>query len=104
VGRYPAETEATVYFCVLEALNNVAKYAQASAATVSLAASNGDLRFTVTDDGIGFDPGATGYGTGLQGMSDRLDAVGGRLEIVSARGSGTTVSGAIGVGSAEASP
>jgi signal transduction histidine kinase len=104
VGRYPAETEATVYFCVLEALNNVAKYAQASAATVSLAASNGDLRFTVTDDGMGFDPGATGYGTGLQGMSDRLDAVGGRLEIVSARGSGTTVSGAIGVGSAEASP
>jgi signal transduction histidine kinase len=98
VGRYPAETEATVYFCVLEALNNVAKYAQARAATVSLAVSNGDLRFAVADDGVGFDPSVTGYGTGLQGMADRLDAVGGRLEIVSTPGGGTSVSGTVTVG------
>jgi signal transduction histidine kinase len=104
VGRYTPETEATVYFCVLEALNNVAKYARATSATVSLSASNADLRFSVADDGVGFDPDATGYGTGLQGMSDRLDAVGGRLEIRSARGSGTTVSGSIAVEPAEASP
>jgi signal transduction histidine kinase len=104
VDRYPAETEATVYFCVLEALNNVAKYARATAATVSLDASNGELRFTVADDGVGFDPDATGYGTGLQGMSDRLDAVGGRLEIRSARGTGTTVSGSIAVEPAKATP
>jgi signal transduction histidine kinase len=97
VGRYPAETEATVYFCVLEALNNVAKYAGANTATVSLVASNGDLRFTVDDDGIGFDPAATGYGTGIQGMADRLDAVGGHLEIRSEPGRGTTVTGAIAV-------
>jgi signal transduction histidine kinase len=98
VGRYAPETEATVYFCVLEALNNVAKYARASAATVSLAASNGDLRFAVADDGVGFDPAATGYGTGLRGMADRLDAIGGRLEIVSAVGEGTSVTGVVGAG------
>ncbi|MFN8233042.1 MAG: histidine kinase [Actinomycetota bacterium] len=96
LGRYAPETEATVYFCVLEALNNVAKYARADAATVRLVASNGDLRFSVTDDGVGFDPAATGYGTGLQGMADRLDAVGGRLEITSDVGVGTTVSGVVG--------
>jgi signal transduction histidine kinase len=98
IGRYPPETEATVYFCVLEALNNVAKYARATAATISLAASNGDLRFAVADDGVGFDPGATGYGTGLRGMADRLEAVGGRLEVRSASGAGTTVTGVVDAG------
>ncbi len=98
IERYPAATESTIYFCVLEALNNVAKYAHANAATVTLVASNGDLRFTVSDDGVGFDPSATGYGTGLRGMSDRLDAIGGRLEIRSEPGVGTTVAGTIDVG------
>ena len=81
VGRYAEATESSVYFCVLEALNNVAKYAGATAAAITLTQSNGDLRFTVSDDGRGFDPAATGYGTGLQGMADRLDAVGGTLEV-----------------------
>jgi signal transduction histidine kinase len=93
--RYAQEVEAAVYFCVLEALQNVAKYAGAEHATVSLAASNGDLRFTVADDGAGFDATAGTYGTGLQGMSDRLEALGGRLEVRSQPGSGTEVEGSV---------
>jgi signal transduction histidine kinase len=93
VGRYPRETEAAVYFCVLEALQNTAKYAGASTASVALAAPGGHLEFTVTDDGTGFDVAAATDGTGLQGMNDRLAAVGGTLRIDSAPGHGTTVSG-----------
>ena len=98
VGRYPQEVEAAVYFCALEALNNVAKYAEAKSVTVSLLHSNGALIFTVTDDGRGFDPNAIRGGTGLQGMADRLDAIGGVLELSSASGLGTTVGGRVPVG------
>ena len=52
-------------------------------------------RFEVTDDGAGFDPAATGYGTGLQGMADRLAALDGTIEVRSAPGSGTTLTGRI---------
>lgn len=95
VGRYPQEIESAVYFCCLEALTNVAKYASASHAELRLSAGDGDLRFEVEDDGAGFDPGAVAHGTGLQGMADRLDAIGGALEIRSAPGSGTTVTGTV---------
>jgi signal transduction histidine kinase len=95
VGRYAQEVEATVYFCSLEALNNVAKYAGATLAEIHLAQENGDLSFTVHDDGAGFDPAVTGYGTGLHGMADRLDAIGGDLLVDSAPGRGTTVSGRV---------
>jgi signal transduction histidine kinase len=95
IGRYPQETEAAVYFSVLEALQNVAKYADASSATVRLRGSTGELRFEVEDDGRGFDPATTGYGTGVQGMVDRLAALGGELKVVSAPGSGTTVVGSL---------
>ena len=93
VGRYPQDVEAAVYFCVLEALQNVAKYAGATRAEVKLAASGHDLRFEVSDDGAGFDPGSMAYGTGLQGMADRLHAHGGSLDVRSAPGTGTTVAG-----------
>jgi signal transduction histidine kinase len=95
VGRYPQEAEAAVYFCVLEALQNVAKYAEASGATVRLWGSADELRFEVEDDGSGFDTAATGYGTGVQGMVDRMAALGGELRLVSEPGSGTTVVGAL---------
>ena len=93
VGRYGQDVEATVYFCVLEALNNVAKYAGATQASVDLASTNGSLTFAVTDDGQGFDPGSVEHGTGLQGMADRVDAIGGDLRIESAPGRGTTITG-----------
>ncbi len=95
IGRYPPEIEAAVYFCSLEALQNVGKYAEASRATIRLAAEDGQLIFEVTDDGHGFDPNTTGYGTGLQGMTDRLDAIGGVLHVRSAPEEGTTVIGRI---------
>jgi signal transduction histidine kinase len=97
VGRYPQEIEAAVYFCTLEALQNVAKYAHAVAASIRLAESNGHLVFEIRDDGTGFDPAATGYGSGLRGMADRIDAIGGRLEVLSQPGRGTVVRGTIGL-------
>jgi signal transduction histidine kinase len=100
LGRYPREVESTLYFCALEALNNVAKYAEASAARVHLAQADGHVSFAVTDDGRGFDPAATAYGTGLQGMADRLAALGGTLRVRSSPGDGTTVAGTLPVGPA----
>ena len=93
IGRYPQDTEAAVYFCALEALQNIAKYAGASRATVGLSCSGGNLTFTVTDDGAGFDTASTRHGTGLQGMADRLAALDGALDVRSRPGRGTTLTG-----------
>jgi signal transduction histidine kinase len=98
VGRYPQEVEAAVYFCCLEALQNVAKYANASTARVRLADRDGTVTFEVTDDGTGFDPEHTPLGTGLEGMRDRLEALGGTLIIDSTPDRGTTVGGTIRAG------
>ena len=95
MARYPQQVEAAVYFCALEALNNVAKYSGAGRAEVRLAQSNGDLTFEVSDDGAGFDVDRTSYGTGLRGMADRVEAIGGVLEIRSTPGRGTSVTGRI---------
>jgi signal transduction histidine kinase len=97
VGRYSQEVEAAVYFCTLEALNNVAKYAQATAAHVRLRASDGALSFEVEDDGRGFDP-STASGSGLTNMRDRLDALGGALDVRSSPGAGTIVAGLVPLG------
>jgi signal transduction histidine kinase len=93
IGRYPQEVEAAVYFCVLEALQNVAKYAGAAKATVRLFVGDGDLGFKVSDDGTGFDPDKTPRGSGLTNMADRLAALGGGLDVESAPGVGTAVHG-----------
>jgi len=98
-GRYPQEVEAAVYFSVLEALQNVAKHAHASRAEVRLLQSDAALVFEVDDDGAGFDPASTGYGTGLQGIADRLAALDGRIEIRSRPSGGTVVTGTIPLGS-----
>jgi signal transduction histidine kinase len=95
LGRYPQEAETAVYFCALEALQNVAKYARASRAIVRLSAPNGALAFCVEDDGVGFDPNAKGHGSGIQGMSDRLAALGGDLRVTSTPGAGTIVNGSV---------
>jgi signal transduction histidine kinase len=92
IGRYQREVESAVYFCVLEALQNVAKYANASRASVALSEANGDLTFEVVDDGAGFDLSAA-RGSGLINMRDRVEAVGGTLNVDSSPGHGTVVSG-----------
>jgi signal transduction histidine kinase len=94
-ARYPQALEAAVYFCCLEALNNVAKYSEATCVTVRLSGRDGELRFEVADDGRGFDTSSVGYGTGLQGMADRMDALGGRFEVTSDPATGTTVAGTV---------
>ena len=67
IGRYPRDAEAAVYFCILEALQNTAKYARASRAAVALSCPGSHLEFTVTDDGTGFDTATASHGTGLPG-------------------------------------
>jgi signal transduction histidine kinase len=95
LGRFSQEIEAAAYFCVLEALQNVAKYAGASRAAVTLSQQDGWLRFEVSDDGAGFDPSTVARGSGLQNMEDRLAALGGSVTVESSRDSGTTVIGLI---------
>ena len=89
IGRYPQDTEAALYFCILEALQNVQKYAQATSATVRLRADGDQLSVEVADDGRGFDVATTSRGNGLTNMEDRLDALGGALNIQSSPGRGT---------------
>ncbi len=87
--RLPAPVEAAAYFVVAEAITNVARYADASHAAVDLRCENGALVVEVSDDGIGgADPG---NGSGLRGLSDRIAALDGRLEVTSPVGHGTTV-------------
>jgi signal transduction histidine kinase len=95
VGRYPRDVEAAVYFSVLEALQNTAKYAEANGATVTLTDTNGSLGFEVRDDGAGFDSATTASGAGLNGMADRLDTVGGKVRVSSTPGEGTLVTGTV---------
>ena len=95
VARYAQDIEATVYFCVLEALQNVQKYAGASQVVVRLRASTdpATLTFEVTDDGTGFETATARKGAGLTNMNDRVDALGGKVQVLSRPGAGTTVSG-----------
>jgi signal transduction histidine kinase len=98
LGRFGSDVEAAAYFSVLESLQNAAKYANASRVTVSLGVADEDLVFEVRDEGRGFDPEATAYGTGLQGIADRLGALDGSLTVRSAPGSGTTIAGRLPAG------
>jgi signal transduction histidine kinase len=95
IGRFPKEIETAVYYCCLEALQNASKYARATRATVSLRCVGGEISFTVADDGEGFDPQTAKRGVGLRSMTERLEALGGAIEVRSAPGSGTTVAGRI---------
>jgi signal transduction histidine kinase len=96
VGRYPAEVESAVYFCCLEALQNVAKYAgEGAEAALQVWTENGKLLFEVSDSGVGFDAREARDGVGLTNMRDRLGAVGGTLTVESALSKGTRIRGAI---------
>ncbi len=100
VGRYASETEAAVYFCCLEAMQNAGKHAGESArVSISVAETEGELRFEVADDGAGFDTDrGAAQGHGFVNMGDRLGAIGGSLTIDSAIGSGTRIIGTIPLG------
>jgi len=87
--------EGAVYFCCLEALQNVAKYAQATRVRVNLRSDDSCLAFSVADDGKGFDVASATRSSGLQNMRDRVEALGGSLEVRSAPGRGTTIAGRI---------
>ena len=90
-GKPPAPIEAAAYYVVAEALTNVAKYARASGARVSIERTDARLRVQVADDGVGGAAPAAGGGSGLRGLADRVEALGGRLEVDSEPGQGTTV-------------
>ncbi len=98
VGRLPLETESAVYFCCLEAMQNVAKHGDGASRVGIELHRDGELRFAVVDNGCGFLPGGTATGSGLTGMRDRLAAVGGELRIESAPGAGTRVVGRVPLG------
>jgi signal transduction histidine kinase len=89
IGRRSPEVEAALYFCALEALQNVAKHAPGAAATVRLGDTADGLVLEVLDDGPGLAPAAVGAGQGIQNMTDRLGAVGGTLRWESPPGGGT---------------
>jgi signal transduction histidine kinase len=92
-GRLPPQVEATAYFLACEALANVAKHARAARAQVSIRQVNGRLSVEVADDGVG---GARpAEGSGLSGLVDRVEALGGRLWIDSPAGGGTRIVGEI---------
>jgi signal transduction histidine kinase len=103
IGRYPQEVESALYFCTLEAMNNIAKYANATSASIRLRRDDGYVRVEIRDDGVGFDPVGAREGTGLRGMADRLAAVNGRLDIRSAPGRGTTITAIVGTAGQAAS-
>jgi signal transduction histidine kinase len=87
--RLPEHVEVAAYYVVSEALTNAAKHAHASVVHVELEAHNAIARLAIRDDGIGrADPGK---GSGLVGLSDRIEALGGRLQVISPGGSGTTL-------------
>jgi signal transduction histidine kinase len=90
--RLPPDVEATVYFVACEALANVVKHAGAGAATLTMSRRDGTVAVAVADDGRG---GADADGSGLRGLADRVEALGGRLVVASSVDGGTTVSAEI---------
>ena len=90
-GKPPAPVEAAAYYVVAEALTNVARYAHASGVRVSIEQAGGRLEVEVADDGVGGATPAAGGASGLRGLADRVEALGGRLVVDSEPGQGTSV-------------
>jgi signal transduction histidine kinase len=98
-GRYPDDVERNVYFCCLEALQNVVKHAGRNAvAQVRLTGTSTKVVFEVEDTGVGFDPARVKRGEGLVNLADRVSALHGRLTVDSRPGMGTRIRGEIPVG------
>jgi signal transduction histidine kinase len=108
LGRHSPEVELCVYNCCLEALQNAFEYAgDNTTVTVRLTDIEGAVTFSVSDDGVGFDPLTTQPGAGLLGMADRALLAGGSLTVTAAPGLGVVVRGAIpdpALGTSSASP
>lgn len=94
VKRYESNIETAVYFCCLEAIQNAIKHSDSERVIVELTGADAELRFSVRDDGRGFET-ASVESSGLENMADRLAAVAGSLDIDSTPGRGTTVTGRI---------
>ncbi len=96
VGRYPAEVEAAVYFCCLEAMQNAGKYAgEGARINVRVRGDDHLLAFDVDDDGAGFQVNGRPLGHGFINMADRLGAIGGSLQVESTPGNGAHIAGSI---------
>jgi signal transduction histidine kinase len=90
-ARPADDLAAALYFCCLEAMQNAAKHSQATRVTVGLERTADSWELVVSDDGVGFAPGSAGPGGGLANLRDRAESVGGRLDVRSAPGRGTTI-------------
>jgi signal transduction histidine kinase len=91
--RFGADVEAAIYFVCAEALTNLAKYASASRGWIRLTQGRGELVLEVDDDGVGgAQPSA---GSGLAGLADRLDVLGGTLTVANSPTGGTRLSASI---------
>ena len=88
----PPRVGAELLRVIQEALSNVARHADATLVTLALARSDTGLVLEVTDNGVGFDPDDVDRGFGLTSMRERIDSVGGRFEVRSARSAGTRIS------------
>jgi signal transduction histidine kinase len=95
--RFGAEVESTAYYVVSEGLTNVLKHSGSKAALVRLAAADGQLKVEILDRGRGFDFKRT-RSSGLRGLRDRVEALGGSLTIDSAPGAGTRLAAFLNVG------
>ena len=89
--RFDADTEACLYFCGLQAIQNVIRHADNAACIVRLATDGDALTFEIADAGPGFDPDTTARGMGLDIMQDRVDALEGDLRVIGGPGAGTTI-------------
>jgi signal transduction histidine kinase len=96
VGHLAPEVETCVYFCVIEAVTNAVEHGgEAAAVRVRLRREGDDVRFAVSDDGVGFDVDRIGTSPGIDGIRERVAAIGGSVDVVSAPGRGTVVSGVV---------
>ena len=102
VGRLPEDRETAIYYCCLEALQNVAKHAGDDAdAFLRLWRERNAVRFAISDNGVGFVPRSATNGAGLTNMADRIGAVGGTFSVRSTPGEGTTVLGGVAIGASD---
>ncbi|MGH2595366.1 MAG: sensor histidine kinase [Actinomycetota bacterium] len=95
IGRLPKSVEIATYFCCTEAMQNAAKHAKASSIAVTLRPQVGALVFSVVDDGEGFELSAVRRGVGMRSMAERVESLGGSLDVRSELGVGTTVTATI---------